>query len=32
MRNINCANSVKEERTHEILNGKNGWIQFDSTN
>ncbi len=29
---INCASSVKEERIHELSNGRNGWIQSDSTN
>jgi hypothetical protein len=32
MKNINCVNSVKEEGIHELSNGRNGWIQSDSTN
>ena len=32
MKNINCAGSVKEERRHEYLKERNGWIRSDSTN
>jgi hypothetical protein len=32
MRNVNCANSVKEEGTYEIPKERDGWIRSDSTN